>query len=105
MSNVVMTVDAGACKFKTVITGECDENFDVSLKLEGGCPAVKKLASELTTVNVFEAVATPITENVVFIKCSEMLTHAACPLPVAIVKICEAAGELALKKPVTMIYE
>jgi len=105
MSNAVMIVDAGACKFKTTITGECDENFNVSLKIEGGCPAVKKLASALTSVNVFEAIATPINENIVFIKCGEMLTHAACPLPVAIVKVCEAAGDLALKKPVTMTYE
>ena len=105
MSNVTMTVDAGACMFKTRITGECDENFDVALSFEGGCPAVKKLASELTSVNVFDAIATPINENTVFIRCGEKLTHAACPIPVAIVNICEAAGELALKKPVTMIYE
>jgi hypothetical protein len=105
MNNVVMNVDAGACKFKTTITGECDENFDISLKIENGCPAVKKLASELTSVNVFEAIATPINENIIFIKCGATLTHAACPLPVAIVKVCEAAGDLALKKPVTMTYE
>ena len=105
MSKVKMNVDAGACMFKTIIEGSCEDGMTVSLKFDGGCPAVKKLASNMKEANVFEAIATPITENVVFMKCASILTHACCPIPIAIVKICEACGELALKKPVSLSYE
>ena len=105
MSNVKMLVDAGACMFKTTIEGSSDDGMTVSLKFDGGCPAVKKLASNMKEVNLFEAISTPTTENPVFLQCASTLTHACCPIPIAIVKICEAVGELALKKPVTLIYE
>jgi len=49
---------------------------------------------------VFDAIAKPITENTLFVDCAKYLEHAACPIPVALVKVCEPCGGLALKRNV-----
>lgn len=104
MSDVNMKVSAGACRFVTEIKASSDDYTTVILNITSDCPAVKKLAEALKEMGVMDAVATPIIENPVFIECGKHLSHAACPVPFALVKACEAAGELALKKDVSLEY-
>ena len=104
MSDVTLNVDAGVCRFKTVIIATMDENMDIVYKVKSECPAVRAVAKTFQPVPLFDAVAKPFTENVIYQMCSE-LEHVACPVPCALVKAAEAAGELALKKTVTFTFE
>jgi hypothetical protein len=44
-------------------------------------------------------------KNAVFAECSELLSHAACPVPSAIIKAAEVELGLALPKPVVIEFE
>lgn len=100
-----MRVDPGACKFITDIEVSSEDGMTFEVNIESNCPNVKKLSEDIREIQLFDAIATPITENEIFIKSGVHLAHAACPMPVALVKICEAAGALALKKEVCMRFE
>ena len=104
MSEVNLKVDAGVCRFVTDIVGTSEDGMTVVMKIESGCPSVKKLAADLGEISVFDAIATPITENPLFVKCAEHLPHAACVVPSALVKVCEVLGDLCLKKDVSFRF-
>ncbi len=105
MSDVTLNVDAGVCQFKTVVIASMDENMDITYKIKSACPAVREMAKDITEpIPVFDAIAMPFVENAVYAKCGK-LAHAACPVPCAMIKAAEAAGELALKKPVSFTFE
>ncbi len=104
MADATVNVDAGVCRFKTVITASMDENMDISFKVKSECPAVRAVCKEIGPVPVFDAIAKPFTENAVYSACAE-LEHVSCPVPCAMIKAAEAAGELALKKDVSFSFE
>ena len=104
MSDVEMNVDPGVCRFITNIKAKCEDGMTVEFDITSGCPAIKKLANEFKSVGVFDAVAMPINENVLFTECAKYVLHSACPIPVALVKVCEVAGDLGLKKEVSMRF-
>lgn len=103
MSDAIITVNAGVCGFKTVITAVYDDMMTADLIIESDCPQVRKMAEGMKSVDVFKAIETPFTENPVYIGANE-LSHGACPVPCAIIKAVEASAELALKKNVTMTF-
>lgn len=103
MPEVEMKVDAGVCRFKTVIIANMDENMDITYKIKSECPAVRNMGKALEPLPVFDIIAMPHTENVVYKKCS-VLEHAACPVPCAMIKAAEVAGELALKREVSFTF-
>ncbi|MCL2143594.1 MAG: hypothetical protein FWH44_04985 [Methanomassiliicoccaceae archaeon] len=105
MSESSLTVDAGVCRFKTNIHAVSDDMMSVALTIESECPNVKKLASELKTADVMDAVASRITDNGVMKVCSNFIPHPACPVPCAIIKACEVAADLGLRRNVTFTFE
>lgn len=106
MSDVTITVDAGACRFKTIIKAKGSDDFmSVDLVIKSECPNVRKLAAELKTADPIDTVSTAIVDNAVIRKCSIFIPHPACPIPCAIVKACEVAGDMAVKKNVTFVFE
>jgi len=102
--DVKMKVDAGVCRFITNIVGSTDDGMTIRLSIESGCPSVKKLAAELKEVMLFDAISTPITENPLYVACAKTLPHAACVIPSALVKVCEVAGDLGLKREVKLQF-
>jgi hypothetical protein len=101
-----LTVDAGVCRFKTKIHAKgSDDYMSVDLVIESECPNVQELAAAIGTVDAGEVVCASILDNSVMKACSQFLPHPACPIPCAIVKACEVAGEQALKRTVTFTFE
>lgn len=97
-------VDSGVCQSKTVITAEMDENMDIVFKVKSTCAAVREMAKGLEAVPLFDAIAMPFSENCIYAKCAA-LEHVSCPVPCALIKAAEAAGELALKKSATITFQ
>jgi len=104
MPEVTLNVDAGVCRFKTIIIANMDDEMNITYRIKSECPAVRAMAKTLEPIPVFEAIAKPFVENAIYKKCGE-LEHVACPVPCAMVKASEAAGELALKKSVSFTFE
>ena len=106
MSKTKLTVDAGACRFKTEIQGTGSEDYmSAHLVIVSDCPNIKKLAEVMKTVDPMGVVSSRIMDNAVMKLCSEHIPHPACPVPCAIVKAVEVAGGLGVKKNVSMTFE
>ncbi|HZY41159.1 MAG TPA: hypothetical protein VFF59_04075 [Anaerolineae bacterium] len=94
-----------------IFAGNCGFSTQVEAKLEGkvcqltitsDCAAIRKLAEDLTEVNPYQEIsskrATPKTLEAGLKYC----THAACPVPVGIIKVVEIEAKLALPQDVTI---
>ena len=104
MTDTKMTVDAGACRFTTKIHAVSEDGMNVTFTAETDCPSVKELIASLGEVDGMDAVMSQMADNALMAKCG-MLPHPACPVPCALVKACEVACDLGLKKEVTIKFE
>lgn len=102
---VKLVVHAGACRFKTVVIGNPQEDGSVKLKLKSECPMIREMASCMPDFDPMDAVSVRVHENPVMIHAGEHLSHPSCPVPIAILKVLESGAGLALKKDVTMNYD
>ena len=92
---------SGICGFKTIV--EATMNGKVcNLFITSDCEAVRKLAQDLRQVNPIEEISfhhsIPQTIQLGMQHCS----HAACPVPVGIIKAIEVAAKLALPVDVSI---
>lgn len=104
MSDAKLVVEAGVCRFTTTINASSDDGMTVIFNIETGCPNVKKLAENFKEADGMDAVYSKILENGVMKKCNEFIPHPACPIPCALVKACEVACDLALKREVSFKF-
>lgn len=105
MAETTLNVNAGVCRFKTVVIADMDEEMNITFKIKSECPAVREMAKTMTEpIPVFSIIEKPFVSNIIY-EHAEALAHVACPVPSAIIKAAEVAGDLALKKPVTFEFE
>lgn len=104
MSEVTIKLEAGVCQFKTIVIANIDDEMNVTYRLKSECPSVRRMSKGLEPMPVFEIIAPPFTENVIYKAC-ETLEHVTCPVPCAMLKAAEASAELALKKDVTIEFQ
>ncbi|MCK9323154.1 MAG: hypothetical protein M0P07_04280 [Candidatus Methanomethylophilaceae archaeon] len=102
MNDAIATVQAGVCKFQSIITATMDDSGDISFKIESDCPAIKKLANDVQSVPMFDTIKTPFNDNPIYQMCGKYVIHAACPVPCGMVKAAEAAAGLGLKRDVSI---
>ncbi len=92
---------AGNCGFSTRVEARMDEQTCL-LTITSECKAIQRLAQELTQVEPFREIsfrrATPLTHEMGVKYC----THAACPVPVGIIKAVEIEAGLALPTDVSI---
>ena len=93
---------SGVCGFTTQVHAKMIDSMQCSLTITSECDAIQKLAQELTEVNPFKEIsfrrAIPQTLEMGQKHC----THAACPVPVGIIKAIEVEAGLALPKDVSI---
>jgi len=104
MSDAKLVVEAGVCRFTTTIHATSEDGMTVLLNIETGCPNVKNLAENMKEADAMDAVYSKMPENHVLMKCYEFIPHPACPIPCAVVKACEVACDLALKREVSFKF-
>lgn len=95
-------VDAGVCKMVTIIHAKQNDMGMVELSIESDCPNVLKMSWIIEPVSPYEEVEAAMNETTVYKWASERLPHAACPVPCGIIKAVEVAGDLGLKRNVTI---
>jgi hypothetical protein len=94
-------VHAGICGFTTIIETTLDDDV-CKVAIQSECTAIQRLAQALTEVNPYQEISyrrkTPLTMEIAVKFCS----HAACPVPVGIIKAVEVEANLALPADVTI---
>ena len=98
-------IDAGVCGFKTIIKAESSDGQNVNLEIESGCQDIMKMSESLNQVDAYGAAFGKMTDSPVYKLAAEYCSHAACPVPMGIIKTLEAACSLALPKNVSVTIE
>jgi hypothetical protein len=92
---------SGVCGFMTIVESKMDgETCQLSIKSE--CKAIQKLAKNLNRVDPFHEISTRREMPDTLVAGSQFCSHAACPVPVGIIKAVEVEAGLALPKDVSI---
>ncbi len=94
-------IQPGNCGFFTTVETTLEGKV-CKIAIQSGCKAIQKMAAELTEVDPFQEISfrrsMPLTHEAAAKYCA----HAACPVPVGIIKAIEVEAGLALPSDVTI---
>jgi hypothetical protein len=105
MMECKVTVNPGACKMKTVIVAEMDEDMNVVFTADTECQHVKEMIDALPAISPYEELERSFLESEIYKAAARCIAHLACPVPCAMVKAAEAASGLGLKRDVDFVIE
>ncbi|MBN1318534.1 MAG: hypothetical protein JXA42_23845 [Anaerolineales bacterium] len=94
-------IQSGVCRFTTVV--EATKNGRViNLDIKSDCESIQQLAEDLKQVDPFQEISYRRSTPQVIEKGMQHCPHAACPVPVGIIKAIEVEAGLALPVDVTI---
>jgi hypothetical protein len=88
-------IEPGVCGFTTTVKAEM-RGSECFLTIESDCTAIQKLAEHLQKVDPVEEISFRRSVPRILQAGMELCPHAACPVPVGIVKAVEVEAKLAL---------
>jgi hypothetical protein len=92
-------IHSGLCGYVTQVEATLSgDGRHVDLRITSDCPAVQRLAAELSEVDAFQEI-TYRGDGPRTLALARKLSHTACPVPAGIVKAVEVAAGLALPAP------
>jgi hypothetical protein len=91
----------GNCGFITQVETTMDGDV-CKVTVVSECKAIQKLAQELTEVNPYQEISFRRSTPQILQMGAKFCTHAACPVPVGIIKAVEVEAGLALPTDVTI---
>ena len=94
-------VMAGNCGFTTRIEANMNGST-CELQITSDCKAIARMAEELTEVDPYQEISFKRGIPVIHAAGVKHCTHAACPVPVSIIKAVEIEAGLALPEDVTI---
>ena len=94
-------VMAGNCGFTTQIDAKM-KGSSCELNITSECKAIERMAQELTQVDPYQEISFKRSLPMIHQAGVKHCTHAACPVPVSIVKAVEIEAGLALPTDVTI---
>ncbi len=105
MPGCKVCVDAGVCKMKTVITAKPNDIGLIELDIKSDCPNILKMSWKLEPVSPYAEVESEFYKSEIYKLAQETpIPHTACPVPCAMIKAIEVAGDLGLKRGVTIEF-
>ncbi len=90
---------------KATIHAYMDDNFMVKVEIDTNCPNINSIKDQLPLIDPSKEICQFGFETSEVYKWAKGLPHVACPMPCAIVKCVEVAGDMGLKKPVSMEFQ
>ena len=90
---------------KTVIHAVQQDDMMIRLDIESDCHNILKMSWRIKPVNPYTEVESKICESDIYRWANEVLPHAACPVPCGMIKAIEVAGDLGIKRDVTIKVE
>jgi len=98
-------VNPGVCGLESIITVNADSSGDTNIEVETKCPAVKKFIESLEQpVDGYTVVMREKPGTGEIYEAAANLSHAACPVPSALIKAIEVECKLALPKTVEFTF-
>ena len=94
-------IHSGICGFNTTVRTSMDGKV-CKVSIESECQAIQKLAAELTEVEPFQEISFRRNQPKTLEMGAKYCSHAACPVPVGIIKAIEVEAQLALPADVTI---
>ncbi len=94
-------IHSGVCGFQTLVEAKMEDDR-VNLTITSTCDAIQRLAKELTQVNPFQEISARRSMPQTLQMGLKYCTHAACPVPVGIIKAIEVEAGLALPADVSI---
>lgn len=94
-------IQSGICGFTTVVEATADGRV-VNLDIKSDCKAIQKLAEDLKQVDPFQEISFRRSVPQVIQMGMQHCSHAACPVPVGIIKAIEVEANLALPADVSI---
>jgi hypothetical protein len=102
---IVVDVDPGICGLPSKMHIYSRNMQHATVEIESACPDIQALAEELGEVDGYSEAFNKVGCSPVYELARKHCKHAACPVPMAIVKGVEAAIGAALPKDVTVKME
>jgi hypothetical protein len=93
---------SGVCGFNTTVEAKKDDAGQMQLTIESDCKGIQRLAGELIQVDPYREFTYRGQGPLTFEKAAEYCSHAACPVPVGIIKAVEIEAGLALPADVSI---
>jgi hypothetical protein len=97
---VKVDVDPGICGFKTTIRVYSQDLQKARVEIDTECPDIQKMKKEIEEVDAYTEIFAKIGSSPVYNTARKHCKHAACPVPMAILKGIEVASGLALPRDV-----
>ena len=94
-------IESGQCGFATVVIASMNGKV-CSLSITSDCEAIQKLASELTEVEPYREISFNKNLPLTFEMAAKCCPHAACPVPVGIIKAVEIEAGMAVPADVSI---
>lgn len=95
-------INPGACGLVTNVQATKTESGSVKLEIASQCAAIRKMSAELTEVDPFQHMNSRRQVAPVLQSGMKFCTHAACPVPVGIIKALEVEAGLNLPVDVSI---
>jgi hypothetical protein len=93
---------AGVCGFNTKVETQKGNSGEIRVTIESECEAINRLAEDLTEVDPFREFTYRGEGPLTFEAAAKHCSHAACPVPVGIIKAVEIEAGLALPEDVSI---
>lgn len=93
-------IQPGICGFSSKVTVTRSGKRSCTIQIESQCPHIQELSSALTEVDPFKEISFRGGNPSVLELASQICAHAACPVPVGIIKAIEVEAGLALPRDV-----
>jgi hypothetical protein len=89
-------IEPGNCGYTCTVEAHQEDTRRVTLKIESQCKAIQRMAAELTEVDPFQEISFQGEGPRALALAAQYCSHAACPVPVGIIKVIEVEAGLAL---------
>lgn len=104
MTDCKVCVDAGVCKMSTLITAKDNGMGLIELDIKSDCPNVLKMSWGLEPMSPYAEVEAEFHKSEIYRLANDTIPHTACPVPGAMVKALEVAGDLGLKRDISIRF-
>lgn len=98
-------VYAGTCGMISRIRAQADDMGTVSLKIESDCHHILKMSWGLQPMFPYGEVEAPMGDTEIYKLATKSLPHAACPVPCAMMKALEVAGDMGIPRDAEIVFE
>ncbi len=103
MNSTTVKVSPGICGMDSYVTVG-DENGQALISAVSPCAKVMKMVGKLAGADMFALAMARLPQNPAVLAAGENALHAACPVPVAIIKAAEVSCGLALRKDISISF-